>query len=413
MPSNQDVAALFYEMADLLEIRGGEAHRVYSFRRTARLLEKLPEPAARLLAWGTLQRKRGIGEGTVRRLKQILRTGTCDDLVRLRSAMPGVRELVAIQGVGPATARELYRRFRVTSVEHLEALARSGALLRLPRFTAERNARLLHEIAIAKRRVARVPLAEGVAIAETIAEKLRSFPDVAQVAIAGSCRRRKATVGDLDILVSAESPEGIVERFTGLDEVSEVLLRRTDGVNVRLASLRQLDLRVVPFDSWGAALQSFTGSKLHNIALRARFNRRGLKLTERGIFDRASGRLLRTGRTEAEIYGALGLALIPPELREDRGELEAAEEGLLASFIEDSGLRGDLHVQIEESAPPSDGESAGDLKGLARRPLDEELCRRLESYLRSGGDAALEKELRRRSSNPLQEAFNLLLLPRK
>lgn len=410
--SNSAIAELFDEMAELLEIRGGEPRRGWSFRRAARIVEHLPEPVDRMLAWGTFQKKRGVGVGTVHRVKQMLQTGTCDDLTALRGELPGVRELLKVKGIGASTIRFLHRRFRVSTVAQLETLARSGALHRLPRFGPEKAQAILHEIEIARRRREKVPLAEALATAEPIARAMREVPGAEQVTIAGSSRRRKAMVGDLDILVAADDPSPFIERLTRLPEVVEVLARRADGASVRLASLRQVDLRVVSFEHWGAALHQLTGSKMHNIALRARFNRHGLKLTERGIWRRDSGQLLKTGRTEEEIYAALGLPYIEPELRENLGELEAAEQGRLPRLIEAGDLRGDLHVAtVGGDGTLVDGTlSGGTLSAMvhAARGLGYEylaITDRLRSPACPGGQGAKSlheqhEEIRRLSLEP-------------
>lgn len=345
--SNRDIAALFIEMSDLLAIRGGDPHRSRAFYRAARIVENLGQPVEQALAWGVLEKRRGVGEGTVHRLKQMLRTGTCDDLERLRAGLPGIRELLEVRGLGPSTIRRLVQRFRVRNLDDLEMFARSGMLLRLPRMGPEQVHKILSEIDVVRRRGrSRWPLAEAQQAAEEVAEAMRAVAGAGQVMVAGSARRQKAMVGDLDILVGAENATPFIETFTHMDGLESVVQVRNDGASVRLASLQQVDLRVVSFESWGAALHTLTGSKLHNIVLRARANRLRLKISERGVMHRLSGEWLTTGATEDEIFRAVGLAFIPPELRENLGEIDAAADGKLPELINAADLRGDLRVHL-------------------------------------------------------------------
>ncbi len=347
---NQDIAAIFFEMADLLMIRGSDPHRARAFRRAGRIIEGLPESAEKMLRFGTLSATRGVGEGTLRRVKQILRGGDCDDLRRLRaSTPPGVRELLQIRGLGPRTVRRLYQELGIANVDLLAVAAASGQLLRLPRFGSDQVYAIQRAIEVYRRQRGKLPLAEAIATAAVFAEALGALPEAQEVRVAGSCRRGKAMIGDLDIVVASENPALFADCLDNLPEVIEVLARRGDGGSVRLASLQQIDVRAVRPACWGAGLHCFTGSKQHNIALRRRGNRHGLRVSERGVYQRSNERCLTTGPSEEELFGALGLPFIPPELREDRGEIEAAAAGRLPRLITAADLRADLHLHTSDS----------------------------------------------------------------
>jgi len=363
--SNHEVAKVFSEMAELLAIKGDDPHRSRAFHRVARVIGNLPEPIERMLRHGTLSKTPGIGDGTVHRVKQILRTGSCDDLLRLRAALPpGLRELIRLKGLGAATVRRLYRELGIRTVQQLEAAARSGLLRERARFGVERVHKLLHEIDLYKKRAGKVPLYEALATAETIAAELHALPQTIHTSEGGSLRRRKAMIGDLDLLVSSDDPEPVIDRFVHLPEVAMVLGRRSDGGSVRLATGQQADLWVFPAASWGAGLHAFTGSKQHVVAVRTRAGRYGLHLSAHGISDRHGGRRLHHGAFEEEIFAAVGLPPIAPELRENLGEIEAAERGRLPNLITAEDLRGDLHMHTRAS------DGSGSAKEMARAALE-------------------------------------------
>lgn len=347
---NSELAALFAEMADLLALRGGDPHRVKAFSRAARALEHLPEPAERMLRYGTLEKVPGVGEGTIHRLKQVFRRGSCDDLDRLRSTVPaGLKQLTGIKGIGAPLARDLYHRLRITTVEELEAAARSGRLRESGRWGVDRIHALLREIDVWKSRLGKRPLAVAEGLGRRIADAMRSVPGAGRVELGGSVRRRKPLIDDLDVVVECEEPGPAVERFTRLSEVEQVLMRRDDGASIRIADHQQVDLRVVPPGRWGAGLHHFTGSKLHNVALRTRAGRLGWHLSEKGIRTRDRETWVHRCAEEADLYRVLGLPWIAPELREHTGEIEAAEEGRLPTLIEADDLRGDLHCHTTDS----------------------------------------------------------------
>lgn len=362
--SNPEIARVFTEMAELLAIRGGDPHRVRAFHRVARVIANLPESVDTMLRFGTLQKTPGIGDGTVHRIKQVLRLKTFEDLERLRTALPpGLREMVKLKGLGPRTVRLLYQRYQIATVDQLEQAARSGLLAQLPRFGVDRIHGILREIEAYKNRRGKVPLVEALRAAETIAGELRDAGAL-EVAFGGSCRRHKPMIGDLDVLVAADDPRPMVERFQSMPDVAMALSTGSASGSVRLASGQQADLWVFPIESWGAGLHAFSGSKEHVVAVRARAHRFGLHISEHGISNRADGRRVQAGRHEEEIFAAVALPFITPELRENLGEIEAAEKGRLPSLITEGDLRGDLHMHTRES------DGSGTALEMARAALE-------------------------------------------
>lgn len=363
---NGQIAARFAEMAELLRIRGGDAHRTKAFARAGQVIAALPEPVAQVLGRGGLARVPGLGEGTVHRVKQMLRTGTCDDLERLRASVPqGLRRLLALKGLGPRTVRRLHQQLGIQSLEQLAWAADHGVLTAKAHMSAERVHALRAEIALLARQGGKVPLVEAERSVAPILEALRTVRGVEQAASGGSVRRRQAMIGDLDVLVSAADAAPVIETFLGLG--SAVIGRRTDGGSIRLESLQQADLWVFPPESWGAGLHAFTGNKEHLVNLRTRAGRLGLHISEHGISDRTTGRRIAWVADEAEIYRALGLPFIEVELRANLGEIEAAEAGRLPDLVVAGDLRGDLHMHTtwsDGAASAKDMASAARQRGL-------------------------------------------------
>ena len=360
----KSAARVFSEMAELLAIRGGDPHRVRAFHRVARVIANLPESIERMLRYGTLQKTPGIGSGSLHRVKQILRRGSFDDLDALRTTLPsGLREMVKLKGVGPRTARLLYQRYRIATVEALEQAALSGLLAQLPRFGVDRIHAILREIEAYKNRRGKVPLIEALATAESIADELRAAGAL-EVAAGGSCRRYKEMVGDLDVLAAADDARAMVERFQSMGGVQTALASGGAEGSVRLETGQQADLWVFPLENWGAGLHAFSGSKEHVVAIRTRAHRFGLHISEHGISNRADGRRINPGRHEEEIFAAVGLPFIVPELRQNLGEIEAAEAGRLPTLIEATDLRGDLHMHTRDS------DGSGTALEMARAALE-------------------------------------------
>lgn len=347
---NAEIAAIFAEMADLLQITGGDRHRISSFRRSGRVIERLPDSAEAMLRFGTFDKAYGIGSGTVHRVKQILRSGSTDDLRKLKAELPpGLREMLKIKGVGPTTVRRLYNSLGLTSVDALEQAALSGRLNGVPRMGPGTVSKILSGIQAYRRRIGRFAYADAKRSGDAMVAGMRECPQAIRVALAGSVRRGKATIGDLDVLVGADDPVPVVARFITLPRVDEVLLQGTGRASVRLHNGQQVDLRVLPPSNFGAGLHYFTGSKLHNIMIRRRGNQLGIKVSDKGVFTRGDERLIIPGEREEEIFEAVGLPWIAPELREDSGEVVAAANGRLPRLVEAGDLRGDLHMHTVDS----------------------------------------------------------------
>ena len=344
MPThNADIAAVFEEIADRLEIQGANPFRIRAYRNAARMLGELPQEARALLDKGEdLTRLPGIGDDLAAKIREIVETGHCSLLDRLRRELPpAVTELLQIPGLGPKRVKALYHDLEVQTVEQLYRAARDGRIRALPGFGEKTELNILQAVEAHASQTRRFKLAVAAQYADALTAFLRAIPGVEQVTVAGSFRRMRETVGDLDILVTAAAGSPVMQRFTAYDEVAEVLSAGTTRASVILKSSLQVDLRVVDATSYGAALCYFTGSKAHNIAIRRIAQHLGLKVNEYGVF-RGSERI--AGEDEVSVYQSVGLPYIPPELREDRGEIEAAHGGRLPNLVEFADLRGDLHA---------------------------------------------------------------------
>jgi len=345
---NAEIAAAFEEMADLLELQQENPFRVRAYRTAARTVDSWPEQMADLVAQGhDLDELPGIGKDLAGKIREILEHGSCASLDRLRASFPaGITDLLQVPGLGPKRVHTLYHELGVRSPSDLLAAAREGRVRELHGFGATSEKRIAETISGLLERTRRWPITRVVADVEALIAHLRAVPDVTEAVVAGSFRRRRDTVGDLDILVTAPSGHALAERLQEFAQVQQVLAHGPTRAAVVLRSGLQVDLRVVPPASFGAALVYFTGSKPHNIALRRLAMARQLKINEYGVY-RDGERI--AGDTEASVYAAVGLPYIPPELREDRGEIEAAREHALPRLVERAELRGDLHVHTGAS----------------------------------------------------------------
>lgn len=345
---NADIAAIFEEIADLLEIQGANPFRVRAYRNAARTVGEFGRDLAALLARGqALPKIPGIGEDLARKIHEIASTGKSSFLERLHKELPEtITELLHIPGLGPKKVKALYDQLRVDSLADLRAAAEAGRIRALPGFGEKTERHILEALAVRTDTARRFKRPVAAQYAEALAAALRAVPGVTRLEIAGSYRRCRETVGDIDLLVTAQDSAPVMARVIGYDEVAEVLSQGDTRASVVLRCGLQVDLRVVPEASYGAALAYFTGSKAHNIVLRKRAQARGLKLNEYGVFR---GETPIAGATEESVYAALGLPWIPPELREDRGEVEWAERGPLPTLITRADLRGDLHCHTKAS----------------------------------------------------------------
>ncbi len=350
---NREIARLIAETADLMEIAGEDPFRVRSYRNGASAIENLPERVEDIVKDPNrkLTDIPGIGKGLATVIEEILERGSFERRDKLLEKYPPTAlELLKIQGLGPKSIALIWEHYRVSTIDGLERLCREQKLRVLPRMGAKLEEKILRSISQYRQRAGRFLLNFADEVARELTEYLRAgVAGLERITPAGSLRRGKETVGDLDLLVTGPEAEQAIERFVAHPKVSEVLARGPNKASVRygLEGL-QVDVRALPAETYGAALQYFTGSKEHNIALRTRCVRMGYKLSEYGLF-RAEDERKMAGETEEEIYDKLGLAWIPPELRENQGEIEAAEEGRLPKLVEFGDIRGDLHMHTVES----------------------------------------------------------------
>jgi DNA polymerase (family 10) len=340
---NEDIAAIFEEIADILEIEGANPYRIRAYRNAARVVQAFGSDIPTLLTNGAeLPKIRGIGDDLSAKIHEIADTGTCALRDRLRKEVPpAIVELLGVSGLGPKRVKLLYHDLGIETLAQLLTAAREGHIRRVHGFGAKTEEKILRSLEERAQQPKRYLLAEAAAAANRLVEHLRGATGVGEVVVAGSFRRMRDTVGDLDILVTAEHSAPVMERFLAHDEVHVVLSQGSTRASIVLRSGMQVDLRVVRRGSYGAALVYFTGSKAHNIAIRRIAQERGLKISEYGVFR---GDKSIAGDTEASVYKALDLPFIPPELREDRGEIEVAAKNRLPRLIERGDLAGDLHA---------------------------------------------------------------------
>ncbi len=349
--TNDEVAAHLYEIADLLDLLG-ERFKPEAYRRAARSIESLAESVETVAARNGLKEVPGVGEAIDEKVRELLRTGSIPYLDRLRREVPaGLAELMRLPGLGPKTARRFWTEFGIEGPAELAGAIDAGRLEGAKGFGAKKIAQLRAAVQrpTGPATGQRIPLDAAIPLARALVDGLRQGREAHEVAVAGSFRRCRETVGDLDILATSDEPEKVFDRFSHLPEVATVRLRGSTKETVELRGGLQVDLRVVEPEAFGAALQYFTGSKDHNVRLRSLAREKGLKINEYGVF-RGEERV--GGRTEEEVYRLLGLDWIPPELREDRGEIALAQEGRLPRLVEERDLRGDLHVHLPDPAGP-------------------------------------------------------------
>ena len=340
--SNDEIAQLFARYATLLEIQGANVFRVRAYQNAARVVESLPRSVADMLRDNQdLTELEGIGVDLAAKIAEIARSGHLVDLDALERRMPAALvELTTIPGLGPKRVKALYDALHIVSLEDLERAARAGRLADIRGFGTKTVEAILHALDSRRNDGGRIGWIEAERSAAPLLDSLRAVRGVECAAVAGSFRRCKETVGDLDIVIAGAKSAAAIERFVTYGQVAEVVSRGTTRSTVRLHNGLQVDLRVVTPASYGAALQYFTGSKAHNIALRTLAAKRGFKLSEYGLFD---GRKRIAGRTEQEVYRRLGLRYIEPELRENTGEIEAAKRRALPDLVTLDDVRGDLH----------------------------------------------------------------------
>ena len=344
---NADVARIFYEIADLLDLQG-IAFKPIAYRKAASSIEQLEEPIQKIAEEGKLKEIPGVGESIVKKIEEILKTGKLDYLEKLRTEVPrGLVALVSVPEVGPKTAMILYKELGITTVEQLKTALEEHKLRGLKGFGEKTEDRIMQGIKILESKGGRMLLGEAYPVASAYVEYLKESR-LSLVSVAGSLRRGKETIGDIDILVGHDDPSTAMDIFTHYPLVASVVMKGPTKSSVRLKDGPQVDVRVVATKSWGAALQYFTGSKEHNVAIRSIGVKMGLRLSEYGVFERDSGKMI-AGATEEDVYKVFGLPVMAPELRENGGELEAAREGKLPKVVELEDIKGDLHVHTNWS----------------------------------------------------------------
>ena len=345
---NQQIAKIFNEIGELLDLKGENVFRVRAYHRAAQNIDSLSKDVA-TLSEEELEAIPGIGKDLAAKIGEYLVTGKIAKHEALKKEIPaGVLELLRVPGLGPKTAKLLYEKMQIQSIDELEALTRAGKLAGLPGIQKKTEENIIKGIEQIKRGSERYPLGRVLPLAGNIVRQVKERAPVGLIVVAGSIRRWKDTVQDIDILATSQQPAKVMAAFVKLPEVRRILAQGPSKASIITEEGIQVDLRVVDSEAFGAALQYFTGSKQHNIKLREMAVRAGLKINEYGVFREPGGKKV-GGEKEEDIYRVLGLPFIPPELREDAGEIEAALRGALPELVTVEDIRGDLHVHTNWS----------------------------------------------------------------
>ncbi|MEK6968416.1 MAG: DNA polymerase/3'-5' exonuclease PolX [Nanoarchaeota archaeon] len=345
---NSEIAAIFYQIADLLELQDVQ-FKPQAYRKAARLLEGMSEDIEEVAKAGKLKELPGIGEALAEKIEEYIKTGKIKHLAELKKKIPGnLDKVLEVQGVGPKRAKMLYDKLKIDSVEALEKAAKEGKIRNLEGLGEKSEQEMLKGIELLKRGQERMLLGVALPIARDIAERLKSRKEVNQIEIGGSIRRRVETIGDIDILITSTSPLKVIDYFTKLPDVDRILAKGDTKSSVILRNGKQVDLRVLDDKSFGSALQYFTGNKDHNVKLRTIAIKKGLKLSEYGLFRKKDNKLI-AGKTEQEVYESVGLQYIEPEMRENQGEIELAVAGKLPKLIGYNDIKGDLQMHTRNS----------------------------------------------------------------
>ncbi|MBI5099867.1 MAG: DNA polymerase/3'-5' exonuclease PolX [Nitrospirae bacterium] len=345
---NQEVVKIFNDIADILEIKGDNPFRIRAYRRAAQNIDGLAKDVAEISA-EELQKIPGIGADLAGKIQEYVKTGSLKFYDELKKEVPsGLVDILSVPGLGPKTAKLLFDKLNIKNVDDLEQHAKEGKLKGLPGIQAKTEENILKGIAMIKRHTGRFPIGRVLPVAEGILEKLKEKAPVNKLSIAGSLRRWKDTIKDIDILATSKDPHKVMDVFVHLPQVKEVLMKGPTKSSLITNEGIQVDLRVVDEGSFGAALAYFTGSKAHNIRLREMAVRKGLKINEYGIFDVKTEKKI-GGEHENDVYKIFEMHYIAPEMREDTGEIEAALEGKLPELVEMEDIKGDLHVHTKSS----------------------------------------------------------------
>lgn len=351
---NKEISEKFYELASYLEILGEMRFKINAYIEAARRIENLPIPIEEIAKQGKLTEIKGIGEGIAKKIIQYLETGKIDKLEEVKSKIPETLiELLNIPGVGPRGAYTLYKKLGIKNVDDLRKAALEGKIRELDGFGPKKEENILKGLEEAKKKeVRRISLGIALPLAEYVKENLIKGATIDKIEICGSIRRMKETIGDIDILVTSKNSNQVMDNFTNMEIVKEVINKGDTKSTIITPEGIQIDVRVVEPISFGAAVQYFTGSKQHNVKIRELAIKKGLKVNEYGVF-KIDDEVRVCGETEKEVYNILGLPLIPPELREDRGEIELGLENKLPKIVEINDIKGDTHVHTKYS----DGEN--------------------------------------------------------
>jgi DNA polymerase (family X) len=342
---NREVADLLERVADMLAIRGDQIHRILAYRRGAESIRALGRDINELFGEGSLTEIPGIGPALAEKIGEMLTTGNLAFYEKLAQEIPpSLVELMRVEGIGPKRIKQIYDALNITTLETLTAAAHEGKLRHLPGLGARSEAKILAAIeALARHGDTRIPLGVALPLAEEILAELEGMPGVTQTAVAGSLRRMRDTIGDIDLMVAAVDPEPVMAHFRNLSQVESVSASGLSKTTVTLHNGLQVDLRVLPPERWGTLLLYFTGSKDHNVRLRERALKQALTLNEHAFTPLEGGDEI-VCATEVEVYRVLGLPYIPPTLRENRGEIEAALKGLLPDLVQENDIVADLHM---------------------------------------------------------------------
>lgn len=345
---NKEIARLFYEIADFLEMQDVE-WKPRAYRRAARSIEALSDPIEEFYERGELEEIDGVGESIAEKVKEYLETGKIEYYEELKEDLPvDVEALTSVEGIGPKTVKKLYESLDIKDLEGLEEAAEEGKIAELEGFGEKSEQRILDHLEMAKKGQERMLLGDAFPISEQIKNRLEESDVFNKVEIVGSFRRRRPTVGDIDILATSEASEEAMDYFCRMDDVKDVLGKGKTKSSVIVSGDLQVDIRIVDEESWGSALQYFTGSKDHNIAVRSLALEKNWTLSEYGLFEKGTEEII-ASQTEGKIYEKLGLDYIAPELREDTGEVEAAKQGELPELVELDDIKGDLQMHTTYS----------------------------------------------------------------
>ncbi|MDI6883071.1 MAG: DNA polymerase/3'-5' exonuclease PolX [Patescibacteria group bacterium] len=422
--TNQEIAKIFYELADFLEMEE-VSFKPYAYQKAALSLETLSESVEEIFKRGgerAIEEIPGVGKGIAEKIIEYLKTGKIKYYLAFKKKYPvNINELTSIEGVGPKTVRDLYKYLKIKNLKDLEKIAKAGKIRNLPNFGEKTEKNILQGIKFLKRSKGRFLLGEILPKVREIEEKLKGLKEIEQISVCGSVRRRSETIGDVDFLVITKNPARVMDFFCSLPGILKIWGKGLTKSSVRIGmgfdphtkfgGGVDMDLRVVPRESYGSALQYFTGSKEHNIQLRKIALSKGLKLNEYGLFK---GSKMVAGKNEEEIYRVLGLVCPPPEIRENRGEIEAALQNKLPELVELKNIKGDLHCHSNWDG----GENS--IKEMAQEAInrgyhylgisDHTKFLRIEQGLDERQLAEQRKEIDRLNKNLQLTTYNLQLL---